>query len=273
MLWMVWMAVSNAAGLAGVDLDWVCVNDTVMGGVSDSAVTPDGDAVVFTGNLSLEQNGGFTSVRTRPAALPLAGVTGFRLTLQGDGRTYDFTARRDDVPIRGGSYRVAVETVADEVVEVEVALSSFQATSFGRPISNAPPLALAPERIDSLGFLLADGQPGAFSLTILAIEPLVGPDPVAAVPVAPAAVGRDAVSATFNRAIARGVPRFNQGDPATCAVIYQTAIESVLLLAGSALTEAERSALLGALQAAASQDPAPSAWTLRTAMDAVLARS
>lgn len=268
MLWMVWMAVSSAADLLGAD--WVCVNDTVMGGVSDSTVTSDDDVVVFRGNLSLEQNGGFTSARTRPEALELGGITGFRLTLLGDGRTYDFTARRSDVPIRGGSYRVAVETVADEVVTVDVALSDFQATAFGRPLSSAPPLALAPERINSLGFLLADGQPGAFSLSVLSIEPLT--EPVTATS-APSTSGHDAISATFSRAIARGAVRFNQGDAATCAAIYQTAIESVLLLAEGSLTTAERTALLTALQTAASQEPVRSAWTLRDAIDAVMART
>lgn len=270
MLWMVMMAVSSAAELIGAGLDWVCVNDTVMGGVSDSAVVAD-DTVVFSGNLSLEQNGGFTSVRTQPTTLGLEGATGFRLTLRGDGRTYDFTARRADVPIRGGSYRVAVETVADEEIEVEVALSAFQATAFGRPITGAPPLAQAPERIDSLGFLLADGQPGAFSLTILAIEPLIDPEAAVATATVPSAVSRDAVQATLSRAISRGVPQFNAGEPAMCVAIYQTAIEGVLLLAEGTLTGDERAVLLQSLQGAAMQEPARAAWTLRNAMDVVLA--
>ena len=111
MQWMVWMAVSNAAELVSAGLDWFCVNDTVMGGVSQSSVRQGDDGVVFSGTLSLEQNGGFTSIRSQPSELSLDGTTGFRLRLRGDGRTYDFTARRDDVPIRGGSYRVPVQTV------------------------------------------------------------------------------------------------------------------------------------------------------------------
>ena len=172
MHWMVWMAVSNAAELVGAGLDWFCVNDTVMGGVSQSRVQQDNDAVVFSGTLSLEQNGGFTSIRSQASDLSLEGTTGFRLRLRGDGRTYDFTARRDDVPIRGGSYQVPVQTVADEEVVVEVSLSQFTATTYGRPLASAPPLALAPERIASVGFLLADKQPGPFSLTVLSIEPI-----------------------------------------------------------------------------------------------------
>lgn len=271
MHWMVWMAVSNAAELIGAELDWYCVNDTVMGGVSQSSVARDEDAVVFSGTLSLEQNGGFTSVRSQPAELSLDGTTGFRLRLRGDGRTYDFTARRDDVPIRGGSYRVPIQTVADEEVMIEVSLAEFTATTYGRPLASAPPLALAPERIASVGFLLADKQPGPFSLTVLSIEPIRDTAATSAAP-PPDLAGRAAVEAALSRAISRGVPVYNQGDPALCAAIYQTAIESVMLLAEGALSEAEQGVLMQSLQGASQQAPAQAAWTLRYGMDAVLAQ-
>lgn len=46
---------------------WQAVNDGVMGGVSDGRfkITEDG-AMEFFGTLSLENNGGFASVRTKP---------------------------------------------------------------------------------------------------------------------------------------------------------------------------------------------------------------
>lgn len=49
---------------------WQAVNDGVMGGVSDGRfkITADG-TLEFFGTLSLENNGGFASVRTRPMEL------------------------------------------------------------------------------------------------------------------------------------------------------------------------------------------------------------
>lgn len=260
MLWMVMMVSALAADLVAQDLQWRCVNDTVMGGVSSSRIEPDGEALRFSGTLSLDNNGGFTSVRTDPAELSLAGVAGFRVRVVGDGRAYDFTVRRSDVPIRGGSYRVRIETTAGEEQTFELPLSAFQATAFGRPIS-APPLAAAPERISSVGFLLADKQPGAFALEIRGIEPYTAPLPEAA---------RGPVLASLARAIERGVPVYNAGDHGRCAAIYQTALESVLLLSPDALTDAERAVLLQALSQAAQQDETGAAWTLRYAMDALL---
>jgi monofunctional biosynthetic peptidoglycan transglycosylase len=266
MMWMMFVAAAMAAtDLVDLGLNWVCVNDTVMGGVSQSQVEPTADGMRFTGTLSLDNNGGFTSVRTQPSALSLEGTTAFRVTVQGDGRAYDFTVRRDDVGIRGGSYRVRIETDPDEPVTVEVPLTAFQATAFGRPIS-APPLAAAPERISSVGFLLADKNPGTFALEVLAIEPIV--DESAPQPAQPAA--QAVVQTSFARAIERGVPVYNAGDPAQCAAIYQTAIESALILVPQSIREEEQAILMQALGMANQQDPSEAAWTLRRAMDALL---
>lgn len=50
--------------------NWQIVNDGVMGGRSSSRLTISGDGTAsFLGDLSLENNGGFASVRSRPAKL------------------------------------------------------------------------------------------------------------------------------------------------------------------------------------------------------------
>ena len=44
--------------------DWIIVNDVVMGGRSSSTFKLDEDGLgVFEGNISLENNGGFSSLR------------------------------------------------------------------------------------------------------------------------------------------------------------------------------------------------------------------
>ncbi len=245
--------------LSWLALDWNVVNDTVMGGVSSGRIQLD-DTLTFTGALSLEQNGGFVSIRTRDADLDLDDVRALRLTLRGDARTWDFTLRRSDVPIRAGSYRVKVD-VGPHPVEVEVPLSAFRPTSFGRPVVGAPALDTAPERIVSLGFLLADKRPGPFELEVLAIEPVRGasePGP-----------GRDEVVATLGRALDQGVPAFNRGDPARCRDLYVEALSS--MAAHPALTAGEQALVAEALARVADQGATEGAWTARHAIDSVLA--
>ena len=235
------------------DLDWYVVNDTVMGGVSRSAVTA-GAAVRFTGQLSLEQNGGFVSMRTRPGRLPL------KVTLRGDGRTYDLTLRRADVGFRAGAYRVAVPT-RDRPTTVEIPLSDFRPTSFGRPVTGAPALDAAPDRIAVIGFLLADGQAGPFELEVLDIEAVPGAHVRGA--------GYGSVVQALRAAVSAGVPAFNAGDHRRCRALYREALDAALLEV-AALTPGERSVMAQALAEARAQADTEAAWTLRHAIDTVL---
>jgi hypothetical protein len=72
---------------------WQVVNDDVMGGVSTSSFRLTNGAAVFQGELSLENNGGFASVRSLPASHDLSGCDTFVIRVRGDGRRYKFTAR------------------------------------------------------------------------------------------------------------------------------------------------------------------------------------
>ena len=53
--------------MANESFDWVVLNDTVMGGRSSASVNHVKDATQFQGIVSLENNGGFASMRTRNA--------------------------------------------------------------------------------------------------------------------------------------------------------------------------------------------------------------
>jgi monofunctional biosynthetic peptidoglycan transglycosylase len=153
-------AVSTTAG-------WVVVNDDVMGGISTSRflTSKDGPAV-FKGNLSLENNGGFASVRTISILPNMEGAETFVVRVKGDGRTYRLTARMSDAwnsPV----YQAPLSTSAEKWQDIEVRLSSFKASFRGRPLPGEPLLDSA--RIKSIGLMLADKQPGSFTLEIQSI--------------------------------------------------------------------------------------------------------
>ena len=66
---------------------WQIVNDGVMGGRSSSRVEGTGEGIRFSGNLSLANNGGFASMRSRPKELSLKSSDTIVLRVRGDGRT------------------------------------------------------------------------------------------------------------------------------------------------------------------------------------------
>jgi monofunctional biosynthetic peptidoglycan transglycosylase len=257
-----------AAAVLTPDLRWDVVNDVVMGGVSSGrAERLDDGGVRFTGALSLDNNGGFASIRSAGARLPLDGGDGLRVTVLGDGREWQLTLRRDDVRLRAGSYRAAIQTVAGEVTTHELAWADFQATSFGRPVPQAPPLETGLDRVGSIGLLLADKTPGPFAVELRGVEVLAGaPDREVD------AGARAAVHASLVAALELGVPAFNGGRPEVCAAHYRTALQSALLLGEAGLRSAEVRAVRRALDVARTQDPAEAAWTYRRVMDTVLAR-
>ena len=143
--------------------EWQTVNDGVMGGRSDGRfqVTKDGE-LKFFGDLSLQNNGGFASVRSRPKTMPLKSGDTILLRVRGDGRTYSFNLY---VPRRltAFSYRLEFPTKKDQWIEVELPLDRFVATSFGRVVQNQP---LRPAEIHSVGILLGDQMAGPFRLEV-----------------------------------------------------------------------------------------------------------
>jgi monofunctional biosynthetic peptidoglycan transglycosylase len=143
---------------------WSTVNDGVMGGVSDGRCrfTEEG-CMDFYGNLSLKNNGGFASVRSRPMDLQLAEGDVIVVRVRGDGRQYYLNVRVPTYRI-AFSYRASFQTKAGEWQEIRIPLRSLRATSFGRQIPNASPVDASD--VNSIGFLLADKMPGSFGLKV-----------------------------------------------------------------------------------------------------------
>jgi NADH dehydrogenase [ubiquinone] 1 alpha subcomplex assembly factor 1 len=69
--------------------NWMVVNDGVMGGLSNGTFTAGGNgSAVFKGTISLENNGGFSSVQCNTGKIDVEGFTTLDVYLKGDGKTY-----------------------------------------------------------------------------------------------------------------------------------------------------------------------------------------
>lgn len=146
-----------------VTLIWVSVNDSVMGGVSDGRASATSDNTLkFSGTLSLENNGGFASIRTRAMDLDIQDDDTLVVRFKGDGRTYYMDLRTAERRM-ASNYRTPIQTEAGKWKEVRVELSDFYFTSFGRKIDRAP---IKGSAVNSFGFTLADKKAGPFELEI-----------------------------------------------------------------------------------------------------------
>jgi monofunctional biosynthetic peptidoglycan transglycosylase len=146
---------------------WQVVNDDVMGGVSSSRFSVTNGVAVFRGELSLDNNGGFASVRSLPSRHDLAGCDAFLIRLRGDGHRYKFTVRTDagfDSPI----YQASFPTKPGEWAELRLPMMDFVPTFRGRVLTNVPPLD--PDVVVSVGLLISDKQEGPFRLEVAWIK-------------------------------------------------------------------------------------------------------
>lgn len=76
---------------------WVTVDDTVMGGRSDGRFRlNDAGHGEYSGYVSLENNGGFSSLRYRMPTIRVEGSTKAILRLKGDGNRYQFRTKTSD---------------------------------------------------------------------------------------------------------------------------------------------------------------------------------
>ena len=150
------------------------VNDDVMGGVSTSRVAVEGGALVFAGTVSLENDGGFASMRAPLAPRDLRGYTGIELAVRGDGRRYKLTLR--DAASNTAArvlHRAPFDTHDREMRTLRIPFEAFEAGFRGQPLPDAPPVDR--QRISELGVLIADRQAGDFRLELHAIRAYAGP--------------------------------------------------------------------------------------------------
>lgn len=149
---------------------WQAVNDGVMGGVSDGRfrITEDG-TLEFFGTLSLENNGGFASVRTKPTDLEIRTGDTLVIRVKGDGREYVLNIYTKSRRM-AFSYRAPLPTTKDEWREVEITLADFVPTAFGRQVQGMGPVE--PNQINGLGFMLSDKKPGTFSMQVQSVSVL-----------------------------------------------------------------------------------------------------
>lgn len=147
---------------------WIIVNDGVMGGLSKSQLTwhEDGYAI-FSGEVSIENNGGFASTRCRPQDFNLNdNVKGIRIHVKGDGNTYQFRIHTDQL-FDGAAYKYLFETNG-EWQTIDIPFDQCKATFRGRIIPNAP--RITPDVVQQVGFLIAEKQEGPFSIKVKSIE-------------------------------------------------------------------------------------------------------
>ena len=151
------------------DLDqWRPINDTVMGGISESQLqqTKEGNAL-FSGNVSLENYGGFASLQSQPSHYNFTGYEGIAIRLKGDGKRYKFSLK-NSMYLDSIRYEAAFNTEKGSWTIVRIPFNTLVPSFRGRILTNEPPIDVS--KVKSLGLLISDKQEGTFRLEIAWIK-------------------------------------------------------------------------------------------------------
>lgn len=154
---------TNASSMTG----WESVDDVVMGGRSASTLLwYENEGLRFSGHVSLEDGGGFASIRSPVRDYQLDGTSGVGLRIKGDGKSYKLTIRTDTA-YDGISYQVSFPTVQDVWEELHFSYDQFIPTYHGTVLSDRP--KLEPSLIKRFGFIISEKQEGDFQLQVASI--------------------------------------------------------------------------------------------------------
>lgn len=143
---------------------WFIINDGVMGGLSKGSFSVDDNKAFFKGNVSTENNGGFTMVANRFNAFNMERFSKFSLKLKGDGKNYQFRVKSDS----GQQFSYVAEfSTNGEWQEIIIPFNSMEPRFRGR-LLNLPNFEGV--QIEEIAFLIGNKKMESFELKISKIS-------------------------------------------------------------------------------------------------------
>ena len=145
--------------------DWRVVDDGVMGGLSKGKISiTDNGILKFDGKLSLENNGGFSSLRSKDIQLNLSKYDGLLARVRGDGRSYQVRLGTDET-FRGMevSFMAEFATTKGQWTEVKIPFNQLSASFRGMQLEDR---TFDSSLVTRIGLLLGDKKAGPFELQV-----------------------------------------------------------------------------------------------------------
>jgi len=141
--------------------DWRVVDDVVMGGVSKSKITINeiGNGV-FSGHVSLKNNGGFSSVRHQFGNMDVSNYNKFIIRIKGDGKKYQFRVKSKLAEYHSYKHEFSTNKTWQTI---EIPFKELVATFRGR-LLNMP--SFSNTTLQEIGFLISNKKEEYFHFEI-----------------------------------------------------------------------------------------------------------
>lgn len=167
-LLLIWMSMISTDGIVLDDFGynsnkspWRIVDDVVMGGRSNGDfIITDQQTGLYQGDVSLENNGGFSSVRRGITDINLGGKTIVKARVKGDGKAYQFRIKKQRQDRH--SYIAHFKTTGDWE-EITLKMSEMYPAFRGRTLSYPN---YEPGEIAEIAILIGNKKAESFRLEI-----------------------------------------------------------------------------------------------------------
>ncbi|AFL83641.1 Complex I intermediate-associated protein 30 (CIA30) [Belliella baltica DSM 15883] len=144
---------------------WEIENDVVMGGKSKSKISRSQSGhAIFTGDVSLDNNGGFASMQYHFNPKDISGFEKVIIRLKGDGKEYQFRIKAN---LKERASYVKTFQTTGEWQTIEIPLNKMEPTFRGNML-NQPNFNA--NQIQEVRFMIGNGKAESFKLEIEKIE-------------------------------------------------------------------------------------------------------
>lgn len=145
-------------------MDWIIINDGVMGGLSESSYSFSSNSVIFKGDISLANNGGFASMRTPIAKYDLSEFRDVEIRYRTKGRDFSLVLKNQRqffLP----NYQYTFNSKPEKWKTFKIPLLEFKETRLSNPTGNKIPKEILKDIIEIV-IILNDKQSGPFEIEI-----------------------------------------------------------------------------------------------------------
>jgi monofunctional biosynthetic peptidoglycan transglycosylase len=145
--------------------EWVLLSDNIMGGITKSKIEYTDNSVLLSGNISLDNYGGFSSIKTKYKSFDLSMFTGIKIKFKSSKQRFVFTLE-DDRNWTQPNYINEFSSKKDDTwEEVTIYFKDFKEIVIGEPTGNMMKTKSL-NNIVRLGIMTHEKKEGPFSLEV-----------------------------------------------------------------------------------------------------------
>ena len=149
--------------------EWVLLSDNIMGGVTKSKIEYTNNSVLLSGNISLDNYGGFSSIKTKYKSFDLSKYMGIKIKFKSTNQKFGFTLE-DNQNWTQPNYKYEFSAKKDDTwEEVTIYFKDFKEIIIGEPTGNLMK-SKSLKNIVRMGIMTSEKKEGSFTIEVDYIE-------------------------------------------------------------------------------------------------------